>query len=128
MEGVAMNRKFDQTEVSLAPDQFVTLHDCKGSRVQCNRGSLWVTQDGDATDYVLGTGQVLELEHGGDAIVFALMQSEVTLKQPAHAPSPLDSFGNMLLALLDGMNTWIGARFGPQAINSRKVRNLRGAM
>ncbi len=123
-----MNRKFDQTEVSLAPEQFVTLHDCKGGKVQCNRGSLWVTQDGDATDYVLGAGQVLELEHDGDAIVFALMQSEVTLKQPVHAVSPLDNFGNMLLGALDTMNNWIGAHFGPRAVDTRKLRNLRGAL
>jgi hypothetical protein len=123
-----MNIKFDQASVSLGTEKFLKLHDCKGTQVQCLKGSLWITQDSDSRDYVLGPGDSLELEHGGDAIVFALMQSELLLREPVRAASPLDRFGNLLLDTLESMGQWIAAHFGPEAVNGRKLRAWYGAL
>jgi hypothetical protein len=87
-----------------------------------------VTQDNDTRDYILGPGQSLELEHGGDAIVFALMQSELMLTEPAPKPSVLDALGRSLLNGLDTMNNWIAGYVGPTAIGRRSMRDWHGAL
>lgn len=123
-----MNIKSNPTQVRLEADRFLKLSDSKGTRVQCESGALWITQDHDATDYVLMPGQSLELEHGGDALVFALMDSQVLLQEPARSASPLDRFGRALLNTLESMGSWIGEHFGPDAINTRKFRHWYGAL
>jgi hypothetical protein len=128
MEGVIMNIKFDHAAVRLEADRFLRLQQSKGTRVECRSGSLWVTQDNDTRDYVLGPGQSLELEHGGDAIVFALLQSELMLTEPAPKASFLDTLGRALLNGLDAMNKWIAGHVGPTAIGRRSMRSWHGAL
>lgn len=123
-----MNIKFDRAGVKLEADNFLRLQRCKGTRVECRAGSLWITQDRDAKDYILGPGQTLELEHDGDAIVFALLQSELMLSEPAPRASTLDVFGQKLLQGLDATGNWIAAQFGPEAISKRGLRIRHGAL
>jgi DUF2917 family protein len=127
MKGVAMNIKFDRAGVRLEADSFLKLQQCKGTRVECRSGSLWITQDRDLTDYVLGPGQTLELEHDGDAIVFALMQSELVLNEPVPQASLVDGLGEKLVNGLDSLGNWIGAHLGPEAFSKRGGRIWRGA-
>jgi len=117
-----MNIKFDHAALKLETDRFLRLEKCKGMKVECRTGSLWVTQDMDARDYILSPGQALELEHGGDAIVFALMQSELVLSEPAPKPALLDGVGRALLDGLDALGNWIAGQFGPEAITKRGFR------
>ena len=123
-----MNIKFDRANVHLDADRFLKLEHSRGTQVKCTRGSLWITQDDDTRDYVLGPGQVLELEHGGDALVFALMDSDVMLASPQAEPSPLDRAGKFVVAGFEGLGNWIASQFGPGAINTRKGRGWYGAL
>ena len=123
-----MNIKFDHAGVRLEADQLLKLQQCKGTRVECRSGALWITQDNDARDYILGPGQTLELEHGGDAVVFALMQSELMLTEPEPSPSPLDNLGVALLGGLEALGNWIAGHFGPEAITRRSLRGWYGAL
>src|SRR5271165_1074078 len=127
MKGVVMNIKSNPTQVTLAADRFLKLGHSRGTRVECQAGALWITQDNDVTDYVLTAGQALELEHDGDALVFALMDSEVLLHEPVRAASPLDRFGRVLLDALDSLGRWIATYLGPQAVDTRKIRHWYGA-
>src|ERR1700685_2756005 len=83
MKGVNMNIKFDSAGVKLDVDRFLRLRQGQGTRIECRSGSLWVTKDHDARDYIVGPGEALELEHDGDAIIFALLQSELVLNEAA---------------------------------------------
>ena len=58
-----------------------------GARVRCHSGQLWVTVDGDTTDYVLGPGQSFEARGGAHVVVEALGPSalEVQTGDPASA-------------------------------------------
>ena len=127
MKGVIMNIKFDRAGMSLDKDSFIRVQGAAGTCVQCRKGSLWITQDKDIEDYVLGPGQALELEHDGDAIIFALMQSELVLREPKEQ-HPIEGFGNAIGAIVRTAGQWIAARFGPHAISSRNLRGWYGTM
>ena len=48
-----------------------------GDRLECLSGSLWVTQDGDPRDVVLGGGEAFDFDRDGPALVSALGSSGV---------------------------------------------------
>jgi hypothetical protein len=128
MKGVTMNIKFDRAAVKLEADRFIKLQQCNGTKVHCKSGSLWITQDDDARDYILGPGQTLELEHDGDALVFALMQSEFTMSEPMARASVVDKAGEAVLDGLEALGVWVAERFGPRAISRGSSRNWHGAL
>lgn len=53
----------------------------------CARGRVWVTQEQDVQDYVLGPGQMFVITQPGKVILQALSQAEVLLT-PALQPRP----------------------------------------
>jgi hypothetical protein len=128
MEGVNMNIKFDRAGVRLEADRFLRLQQCQGTRVECRSGSLWITQDRDARDYVLGPGDALELEHTGDAIIFALLQSELVLSEPAPAATLVDKLGKAIVDALDALNKWIAGHVGTSAAGRRAFRGWHAAI
>jgi len=69
------------------------LHGEKGRRVECLAGSLWITQDGDLRDIVLGVGEAFDFDRRGDALLSALADSRYLVlsdtEQPARSAGPL---------------------------------------
>jgi hypothetical protein len=128
MKGVNMNIKFDRAGVKLEADRFLKLQQGQGTRIECRSGSLWITQDHDARDYIVGPGEALELEHDGDAIIFALLQSELVLNEPAAAPTILDRLGKAIVDSLDALNKWIAGHFGPGTAGRRTLRGWHAAI
>lgn len=127
-----MNIKFDRAGLNLEKDGILRLQGAAGTCLQCRSGALWITQDHDANDYVLGPGDTLELEHGGDAIVFALLQSELVLREPLPQESALARLGHGLVAAARAWGSsiakWVTRRFGPEGITDRRMRGWHGAM
>jgi Protein of unknown function (DUF2917) len=73
---------------TLAKGRVRHVHDGLGRRVECVSGSIWITQDGDRRDVVLGPGEAFEFDRRGDAIVSALRDSRYLLLDacvPSHA-------------------------------------------
>ena len=56
----------------LAKGRIRRVHQALGHRVECVSGTLWVTQDGDPRDIVLGPGESFAFDHRGDALISAL--------------------------------------------------------
>ncbi len=54
----------------------------KGSRIECVRGSIWVTEQAGADDVVLNAGDAHEFSRGGIAVVQALREALVGLRAP----------------------------------------------
>jgi hypothetical protein len=52
-----------------------------GQRVECLSGWLWITQDGDRRDIVLGSGDGFEFDRPGNALVSALDDSRYLMLQ-----------------------------------------------
>lgn len=44
----------------------------RGERIECQSGELWITQDGDPRDVVLGPRECFTLDRAGTAVVSAL--------------------------------------------------------
>ena len=51
----------------------------KGRRVECLSGSIWITQDGDLRDIVLGAGEAFDFDRRGDALLSAFDDSRYLL-------------------------------------------------
>jgi hypothetical protein len=54
---------------TVADGQLFVLKDRIGSQVTVRRGQLWITQENDARDIILNTGDSFTLERAGKAIL-----------------------------------------------------------
>jgi Protein of unknown function (DUF2917) len=66
-----MNIQLKQGNLQLARSRHVEVIDGRGASVRCIFGSVWLTQDGDPRDIVLGAGESFTLDRDGLAIVYA---------------------------------------------------------
>jgi hypothetical protein len=62
------------------------LHADAGRRVECLSGSLWITQDGDRRDIVLGAGEGFDFDRRGDALLSAFADSRYLLLDADELP------------------------------------------
>jgi uncharacterized protein YqfA (UPF0365 family) len=58
--------------IVLRSPQAIRLNDGDGPRLAVVAGNVWITQQGDSRDIVLGAGEELVLERPGDTVVSAL--------------------------------------------------------
>src|SRR5262249_43310622 len=75
----SMNIHLQQGRLQLKRSKYIEVIDGRGSSVQCVFGSLWVTQDGDPRDIVLGAGENFTLDRDGLAIVYATIDSSLVV-------------------------------------------------
>jgi hypothetical protein len=66
----------------------------RGERIECQSGELWITQDGDPRDVVIGPKQCFTLDRAGTAVVSALKDAAFvyrrgipTAARPVSAPA-----------------------------------------
>jgi hypothetical protein len=52
-----------------------------GLRIRCVWGNVWITQDGDERDWILGPGHIFQLQHGGPVLMFGIQASQVTVTE-----------------------------------------------
>jgi DUF2917 family protein len=74
---------------SLDKSGTVVFNDVQDLEVELVSGSLWITQDGDIEDYVLGPGQRLRVRRQGATVLHALKESsiQVTYREARAAAS-----------------------------------------
>ncbi len=98
-----MNLELNQDELCLKPKQLVKVRGGAGHVIVCHSGSLWLTQDRDRRDIVLGAGESFTLDRDGLALVQALEQSAISIApagrgrhlHPAAPPRLLFDGGNL---------------------------------
>ena len=71
--------------LSLAAGDVVTLDDARGTRIQLRSGTLWVTEEANPEDRVIGPGETLIVSRDGRTVIQALQQAWVAIAQPAAA-------------------------------------------
>jgi hypothetical protein len=76
---VAMQIEASRSAVNLAGDGLIAIRDSAGTRVFCQSGTLWVTQEGQIKDAVLGPGDMLTIRNRGLTLITALQTSAVAL-------------------------------------------------
>jgi hypothetical protein len=81
-----MDLQLHRAGIQLDAKRFLTLRDARGTRVLCIAGELWITQDRDTTDYVLGPGDALEIGVDGVVVVHGLHASRLLLLERAARP------------------------------------------
>ncbi len=61
----------------------VPVEDAIGTRIDCLRGRIWVTEQGSSDDVVLEAGESYEITRRGVAVVQALREAFIALRAPA---------------------------------------------
>lgn len=84
--------------IVLARGELLNLDGAEGARIVADRGTVWVTQDGDLRDIVLQDGESFELDRATPAIVQAFERSTVTIAEPTRRP-PLRTVSDWLRRL-----------------------------
>ena len=100
-----MKIEFSASGILLAPGQLLNLEHAAGTRIASRGGSVWITQDGDPRDIVLGAGEAFELDRDSPVIVQAIENAVVTLEEPAVAARP--QRGHWGDALRAAMRPWV---------------------
>lgn len=75
-----MNLRLDSPVLSLAAGQLVALDDARGTRIQPREGTVWITEEGEARDFVVGRGESHVVRRGGRTLVQAIVDSRVALR------------------------------------------------
>lgn len=76
------------TRQTLNHKEIVRIPHAAGARVVCRQGSVWITQDGQAQDLVLGPDEEVQLSRAGDALIYALAPSSVLIERQAERLAP----------------------------------------
>jgi hypothetical protein len=74
-----MQLQLRSPSISLELGQVVTLDDARGTRIVTRIGSVWVTEEGDEHDHVVGPGEALLVARNGRTVVQALKPSWISL-------------------------------------------------
>lgn len=61
----------------------IPMENADGTRIDCLRGRIWITEWGSTDDIVLEAGQYYVIARGGVAVVQALREALVGLRAPA---------------------------------------------
>ena len=74
-----MQLEIEAPLLTLQPGQVVALQDAAGTRIVAQRGTVWVTEEGDFSDHIVGPGESLVLRRGGRALVQAMRCARIQL-------------------------------------------------
>lgn len=68
-------------QLDLERRELLVIDDAWGHLVTCERGELWLTQDGDRRDIILPAGHAWLVDRPGPLVLSALAPSRATLAQ-----------------------------------------------
>lgn len=74
-----MQIDFGRSTLSLARDGLLALRDAQGTQILCHEGAIWVTQEGDIRDIIIGPGDALTVHAPGLTVVTAVQPSTLSL-------------------------------------------------
>lgn len=67
----------------LETGQVMSLDDAWGTRIRTRIGTVWVTEEGDVDDHIVGPGDARVVAHGGRTVVQALAPSWISIEDAA---------------------------------------------
>lgn len=60
-------------EIHLAECELFTMKgDQRDTRIYCEKGAFWLTQEGDPSDYVVSAGQTMTINRSGNIVIQAV--------------------------------------------------------
>lgn len=83
-----MKIRIEPGSICLARHQTLEIEQPLGFRIVCRSGSVWITQDGDPRDIIVGSGDTFDFDRPGVAIVNAFRPATVSVEPVprVHAP------------------------------------------
>jgi hypothetical protein len=78
-DGMELNIK--APVLALEAGQVLTLDDARGTRILSRQGSVWVTEENDTRDHVVGPGEAFVLARGGRTVIQALQPAWISLAE-----------------------------------------------
>jgi hypothetical protein len=105
MKDTTMATITQETRIELSRRESLMLGNLRGQLVECRRGELWLTVDGEGRDVILGPGQRYAVTSSAPTVVTALRDSAVHLHRPAPRPSRLAALRAALARLHPGLIT-----------------------
>jgi len=82
-KALSMNILSDSVEISLAPHGLFEVADPAGRRIECSRGTVWLTLDGDTRDVILEAGESFFTTEHRRALVYALGAASLQVSECA---------------------------------------------
>ncbi len=80
-----------ETLIDLGGREALALGRLGGRVVECLRGEVWLTVDGEGQDTILGPGQQRLVESDNPVVVSAFAPSQLRIRKPARVPHGLAS-------------------------------------
>jgi hypothetical protein len=74
-----------RTELELAAEELLALHDARGTRLRLVEGSVWLTLDHDLRDVFLGPGKSFVVDRDGVTLLHALAPTRLLVESAADA-------------------------------------------
>jgi hypothetical protein len=65
--------------VALQAGEVLTLDDARGMRIHARLGTVWVTEEGDRDDHIVGPGDALVVAHAGRTVIQALKPAWISI-------------------------------------------------
>jgi hypothetical protein len=87
-KGNIMRFDTNQATVQLEHAQSLRVCGALNTRIDCEDGCLWITQDNDIRDIVLQRGESFTLDRAGVAILHACSRSRFAMHEPVGIATP----------------------------------------
>jgi hypothetical protein len=75
-----MNLRLDSPDLCLEAGQLLALDDAGGMRILPRAGTLWITEEGEPRDFVVGPGEAFVVTRAGRTLVQAVVPARVALR------------------------------------------------
>ena len=72
---------------TLEMGEVLSLDDAEGVRIQARTGTVWVTEEDDVEDHIIGPGDDLVIAKPGRTVVQALAPASISIREPANDPT-----------------------------------------
>jgi hypothetical protein len=82
-QGAAMTPTPDTAIFRLETGQVISLDDAWGTLIRTRAGTVWVTEEGDIDDHIVGPGDARIVAHDGRTVVQALAPSWISIEVDA---------------------------------------------
>jgi hypothetical protein len=80
-QGDTMQLNVKAPVLALAAGQILTLDDAEGLRILARSGTVWVTEEGNPDDHIVGPGDTLIVAHPGRTLVQAIDPAWISLAE-----------------------------------------------
>jgi hypothetical protein len=74
--------------VELQAGEVLALDNVAGTSIKARCGSVWITEEGESKDFVIGPGESRVVKRHGLTLVQALKPSWISIREHLHSPQP----------------------------------------